>query len=706
MNLAPFSREGNIGIIRIDHPPVNALSHAVVDALAAAVESFRSDASLAVLVICAAGRTFVAGADVTEFSRPVYDAQPLRALFDRIESLDRPVVAVMHGTTLGAGLELALACHYRFAHRGTSLGLPEVLLGLLPGAGGTQRLPRLVDTKLALDLMLTGRQVGAAAALESGLVDAVDDGEPLVSGLAYARLLVERNAPPRPTSERKVTPVPTSDDFFSPELERALVEPVPARSRIVRCVSAAATYPYAQGAALEAQLFEECRASVESQALRHVFFAEREAAKPAGLPQDLALRPVATVGVLGAGTMGGGIAMCFANAGIPVTIVEANAAALDRGLGLILANYEASVRKGRLTAGEVAQRMALITGSLDDARLAACDLVIEAVFESMEVKRAVCARLGAICKPGAIIASNTSTLDLDVLAEASGRAGDVVGLHFFSPANVMRLLEVVRGARTAPDVLATVMQLARKIRKVAVVSGVCYGFIGNRMLESYLRETDFLLLEGASAEQIDRALEGMGMAMGPCRMLDLVGLDVGAKTVIEQERSGSLPPDPAYRILVRRLAEAGRLGQKSGAGYYRYKDRQPQADPETARICADLAKEHGITRRTDITVQEIVERCLYPLINEGARILEEGIAARGGDIDTVWVNGYGFPAYRGGPLFMADQIGLWKIVARLGHYATQRGNRFDYWTCSPLLADLAESGTSLAGWRSGDGTTA
>lgn len=698
MNLAKFSREDNIGIIHIDHPPVNALSRAVVKSLGESVEAFCADPNLAALLIVAAGRTFVAGADVNEFSEAQYDAQPLRDLFDRIEMLERPVVAVLHGTTLGAGVELALACHYRVAQRGTRLGLPEVLLGLLPGAGGTQRLPRLVDAHLALDLMLTGRQTDADAALEAGLIDAVGDGDPQACGIEYIRSLLTQGAGPRPTRQRAVA-LAAGVDFFDTAAERAKVGAHSARPHIVRCVRAAAELPFDEGAALEARLFEECRNSAESKARRHLFFAEREAAKPVGVPADVALRPVRSVGILGAGTMGGGIAMCFANAGIPVTLVDTNAAALERGIGLIRSNYEASARKGRLSAGGVRERMGLITGSLVDSDLADCDLVIEAVFESMEIKSAVCARLGAICKPSAIIASNTSTLDLDVLAAATNRAADVIGMHFFSPANVMRLLEVVCGAHTSPEVLATVVQLARRIGKVAVVSGVCYGFIGNRMLESYLREVDFLLLEGASPGQIDQALEGTGMAMGPCRMVDLAGTDVCAKTVIERARSGALPADAAYRSVVQRLFEQGRLGQKSGAGYYRYEGRTPVADADTTRICAELAEQHRIVRRSDISAKEIVERCLYPLINEGARILEEGIAARGGDIDTVWINGYGFPDFRGGPLFMADTIGLPLIVERLAHYATVHKDQFGYWTCAPLLARLAESGESLARWK-------
>ncbi len=433
--------------------------------------------------------------------------------------------------------------------------------------------------------------------------------------------------------------------------------------------------------------------------MRHLFFAERQAAKIPGLGRDVALRPVRTVGILGAGTMGGGIAMNFANAGIPTVLVEATQAALDRGMGLIRANYEASAAKGRLTAKQVEERMALLRGTLDDATLGDCDLVIEAVFENMDLKRRVCARLGKVCRPGAIIATNTSTLDVDVLAAATGRPADVVGMHFFSPANVMRLLEVVRGEKTAPDVLATVMQLARTIGKVAVVSGVCYGFIGNRMAEVYMREAEFLMMEGASPSQIDGAVEALGMAMGPCRMLDMAGIDVGAKTVIEYGKAGGLPPDDSYRAVVRKMFELGRFGQKTGAGYYRYEGRRPVDDPETARIASEMAAAHGVKRRTDIGAQEIAERLLYPLINEGAKILEEGIAYRPGDIDVVWTAGYGYPDHKGGPLWMADGIGLGSIVERLSHYGRTRGDAFGYWTVSPLLASLARDGKRISDWK-------
>ena len=436
----------------------------------------------------------------------------------------------------------------------------------------------------------------------------------------------------------------------------------------------------------------------ESEHLQH---ATREAARIPGLPAAQSLRPIHRVGVVGAGTMGGGIAMNFANAGLPTVILETSAEALERGLSLIRRNYEATAAKGRITAAQVEERMALLTGTLDSAPLASCDLVIEAVFENMDVKLKVLAMLGQLVKPGAIIATNTSTLDVDALAQATGRPADVLGMHFFSPANVMKLLEVVRGAATAPDVLATVMALAGKIGKVAVVSGVCYGFIGNRMLEPYLREADYLLMEGASPQQIDRAIEAQGLAMGPCRMLDMTGTDVAASVVVEGVKSGALPKDPTYRAPVRALAERGRKGQKSGSGYYRYEGRTPVLDEEVTALLAGLAAQHGITQRTDISDEEIVERCLYTLVNEAAAILEEGMAYRPGDIDVVWVNGYGFPAQRGGPVWMADAIGLAQIVSALQRHGVERGNAHGYWNVSPLLARTSASDHRLSQAQAG-----
>lgn len=698
-NSVILERRGRIGLLRIDNPPVNALSRETVAGLVAAFDEFDKDGSLQALVVYCVGRTFVAGWDFTSFDMPDFSATTFNTLLFRIEASARPVVAALHGTALGGGLELALACHYRVAVSGARVGLPEVKLGLIPGSLGTQRLPRLVGVELALDLISSGRLLDAAKALQAGLIDVMQAGDPLETGLAYALSLVDRRALPRRSSELQV-PQPVPDDLFGTALVEARKKPAyPALESSVRCVQAAVSLPVGQGEQVEAQEFERLRLSPSSQALRHLFFAEREAAKIPGLSRDRELRRIQSVGIVGAGTMGGGIAMNFADAGIPTVVVEASADALERGIGLVRRNYEASAAKGKLTAEQVEQRMSLLKGSLDYVDLGGCDMVIEAVFENMDLKKQVCARVGQVCKPGAIIATNTSTLDIDALAQVAGRPADVLGMHFFSPANVMRLLEVVRGARTSPDALATVMKLATTIGKVAVVSGVCYGFIGNRMAEVYMREAEFLLLEGAEPRQIDRAIESIGMAMGPCRMLDMAGIDVGAKTVIERDKVGGLPADPAYRVVVRKLFDLGRFGQKTGVGYYRYEGRTPVPDPEFIAICERLAAEHGVVRRANIEDAEIVERLLYPLINEGALILEEGVAYRPGDIDVVWVAGYGFPDHRGGPMFMADAIGLPVIVERLAHYARARGNLHGYWTASPLLASHVASGRRLSDWK-------
>ncbi|GAO20832.1 MULTISPECIES: 3-hydroxyacyl-CoA dehydrogenase NAD-binding domain-containing protein [Comamonadaceae] len=680
-----FSRDGRIGLVEIHNPPVNALSIPVVDGLASALEQFEATPDLDALVLYGRGRTWVAGADITALEQPGFPTARFNTFLARLEAQARPVVVALHGTVLGGGLELAMACHHRVAQPQTRLGLPEVKIGIIPGSLGTQRLPRLAGAELALELISSGRMIGAAQAASAGLVDAIAEGEPRAIGLAAARAVLAAGAPLRRAST--LTAAPASAEALDRAEAAAAKKPGwPQLAAAVRCVRAAQELPFAQGAAVEAAEFEQLVPSPSARALRHLFFAEREAMKIPGLPRDTALRPVRKVGIVGAGTMGGGIAMNFANAGIPTVVVEVSDEALQRGLGLVRRNYEASAAKGRLTREQVDQRMALLQGALDYAALGDCDLVIEAVFEDLALKTEVCARLGAAVKPGAIIATNTSTLDVDALARATGRPADVVGMHFFSPANVMRLLEVVRGAATAPDVLATVMKLASTIGKVPVVSGVCYGFIGNRMAEVYMREAEFLILEGAEPAQVDAAVEALGMAMGPCRMLDMAGVDVGARTVIEYGKAGGLPPDPSYRALVRKLFELGRFGQKTGAGYYRYEGRSPLPDPQVTAIAAALAAEHGIARRERIGPEEIVERLMYPLINEGLKILDEGIAYRPGDIDVVWVAGYGFPDHRGGPMWMAGEIGLDVIAGRLAHYAAQRGNPYGYWTPARRLA--------------------
>jgi 3-hydroxyacyl-CoA dehydrogenase len=674
-----------------------------VQGIKSAIDQVEANSGLRALVVCAEGRTFVAGGDIAEFSKPGFEAKTFNATLARIENLDLPVVAVLHGTVLGGGLELAMACHYRVAAPTTRLGLPEVLLGILPGSLGTQRLPRLVGARLALDMILSGRPIDARQALDAGLVDEIVDGDLTAVGVAYAQNLVARGSGVRRTRESKVSMDGVELSFFENAYAEARTKKsaYPAPQRIVRCVEAAATLPFEEGEAVEARLFEECRVSPQSVAMRNLFFAERAATKIPGVQDSLPLRPIKKVGVLGAGTMGGGIAMNFANAGIPVVIVETSGEALDRGLGIVRKNYEASAAKGKLRPEDPQRRMALLKGSLDYSDLADCDLVIEAVFENLDIKKQVAKRLGKLCKPGAIIASNTSTLDVNLLAQASGRPADFLGMHFFSPANVMRLLEIVRGDQTSPEVLSTIVRLAKTVGKVPVVSGVCYGFIGNRMLEPYLRESEFLMMEGASPAQIDKAIQSLGLPMGPCRMLDLAGLDVAAKVVLERGKAGGLPADPSYRAVVQKMMELGRFGQKTGAGYYRYEGRTPVPDPEVESICIALAEKHGIRRRSDITDEEIIERCLYPLINEGAKILEEGISYRPGDIDLVWVNGYGFPDHRGGPMHMADmadKAGLARIAERLDHFGRHRGDKHGYWTRSALLTEMRDKGRRFADW--------
>jgi 3-hydroxyacyl-CoA dehydrogenase len=689
------TRAGDIAVVTIDRPPVNALCAEVRRGLLHAFDVIASDPSVRAVVLACAGRTFVAGADIAEFDTGAFDEADANDVHAAIEGLGVPVVGALQGTALGGGLELALACHYRVASSTAKLGLPEVTLGLLPGGGGTQRLPRLIGAAAAMDMMLSGTPITAQAALENGLIDAIVEGDLLAEAQACATELIVTGAPLRRASERQVDPASvTATLFVDPAAKSARGSIAP--QRIVDCVIAAVRMPFAEGLARERALFVECMRSPESAALRHAFFAEREASRIPGMASNVMLRPVTKVGIVGAGTMGGGIAMCFLNAHIPVVLLDSKPEALERGLAAIRRNYEASVAKGRMTQSQVEQRMASCRGTLDEFDLAGCDLVIEAVFENLEIKKAVLARLAHVCRAGSIIATNTSTLDVDVLAEATGRPEDVVGMHFFSPANVMRLLEVVRGRETAPDVLATVLAVAKRIRKVAVVSGVCFGFIGNRMLEPYLREAEFLLLEGATPTQIDRAIEAFGMAMGPCRMIDMAGMDVAAKVVLERRKEGTLPDDPAYRVPCQKLFELGRCGQKTGAGYYRYEGRKPVHDPEVDAIMAALAGELGIARRSDISDEEIVERCLYPLMNEGARILEEGIAYRAGDIDTVWLNGYGFPSVKGGPMHAAETIGLARIDARLDHYAARRGNAHAYWSSAKLLSDLAATGRRFA----------
>ncbi|GAB1263055.1 3-hydroxyacyl-CoA dehydrogenase NAD-binding domain-containing protein [Aurantivibrio plasticivorans] len=696
MSVVNYELQGDIGVIKINNPPVNALSQALRQGLTEGLAQAQSDASKAVVLVCE-GRTFIAGADITEFGKPPREPS-LPSVLDAIENSEKPVVAAIHGTALGGGLEVALACHYRVAIPSAKVGLPEVNLGILPGAGGTQRAPRLMGVEAALDLITSGRPIAAKKAQASGLIDKVADSEDvLVEGVAYAQSLVAENAPLKRVRDITIDPASIPADFFENArkklAKRARGQIAP--DRIVSCIEAAVNLPMDEGLAKERELFSELVVSPQSAAMRHAFFAEREAAKVKDLPKDTPVRDIKKVAIIGGGTMGGGIAMNFMNVGIPVTMLEISDEALERGLGIIKKNYSITASKGKMTEQQVEQCMSLLSGTTNYADLGDVDLVIEAVFENIEIKKQVFAKLDEVCKPGCILASNTSYQDIDEIATAVKRPQDVVGMHFFSPANVMKLLENVRAEKTADDVVATVMKLAKKIGKVPVLARVCYGFIGNRMLRNYGREAQLCIIEGATPKQVDDALEGFGMAMGPIAMGDLAGIDIGykAREALTDEQKG----DPKAFKVADTLVEAGRLGQKTGAGFYKY-DPETRArieDPEVLEIIEKTAAELGVERR-EISSDEIVARCIYGLVNEGALILAEGIAQRPSDIDTVYLNGYGFPVAKGGPMCYADQVGLKEVYAKICEFneATQNGT----WEPAPLLKELAESGKSFADW--------
>ncbi len=688
-----YERVDGFGVITVDNPPVNALSHAVRQGLNDAIRGAQQDDSNAVLVICA-GRTFIAGADITEFGKPPREPH-LPDLCNTIEASSKPVVAAIHGTALGGGLEVAMSCHYRCALPNAKVGLPEVKLGLLPGAGGTQRLPRLVGVSAALDMMTSGNPVGASEAASLGLVDKLVDGDLFEAALAWCRELVVEGAACRATSELPVESAPAGslDTYRDTVARRARGQVAP--QKIVDCVEASLTRPFDEGLAIEREKFIECMQSPQSAALRHMFFAEREAAKVQGLPKDTPLRPVRKVGVIGAGTMGTGIAMNFANAGMQVALLEVGDEALARGLEIIDRNYRGGIERGKLSEAQALECRGRIAGTTDYESLADADLVVEAVFENLELKQEIFTKLDAVCRQGAILATNTSYQDVDAIAAATNRPEDVIGLHFFSPAHIMKLLEVVRAGKTADDVLATCMAIAKSIRKVPVVSGVCYGFIGNRMLGHYAREAQLCVIEGASPEQVDTAMEEWGMAMGPLAVFDLAGLDVGYKArqgLPESERG-----DPRAYCVADALVEMGRLGQKTGAGFYRYDPatRRRSSDPEVQALIEREARALGVERRA-LDAQEIVDRLLFALVNEGMNILDEGIAQRPGDIDVVYVYGYGFPAWRGGPMHYADAVGLPQVLERVRAFEQRFGA--ENWTPAPLLERLAGTGRTLADW--------
>jgi len=676
--------EGEIGLIRVDNPPVNALSKAVRAGLIEAVAAHNADSSVAAILLLCAGRTFIAGADITEFGKP---RQPpsLADVCNAIEASTKSVIAALHGTALGGGFEIALACHYRVAAADAKMGLPEVKLGLIPGAGGTNRLARLAGASQALKLAVGGAPIRALEALKLDIVDILATGDLTADALAFARRLVARQAPPRPT--RALVPADFDPASFEAEAA-ALTRKTAGQDAPAACVASvrrALTMDFDAAIAADREDFALLAAGVQSRALRHAFFAERQAAK---LNVAADARPIGRVAIVGAGTMGGGIAMSFAAAGIPVTLIDTSDEAIDRGLARIKGNYENSIGRGSTSRAEADARLALIYGTTDRAGARDADLVIEAVFEDMALKRELFADLEGICRDDAILATNTSALDLDAMAEKLQKPERFVGLHFFSPANVMKLVEIVDAAATAPETLAAAVAVAKRIGKVPVVSGNCDGFIGNRMVAKRGAQVDRLLQEGASPAQVDAALKGFGFPMGPLAINDMSGLDIGYS--IRKRRGTKFPIADA-------VVESGRLGQKTGRGYYRYEkgSRTPLPDPEIDDLIATVSAQLGVERR-EIGEEEMVERMLFPLINEGARILEEGIARRASDIDVVWINGYGFPRWRGGPMFHADETGLAHIVARLRAFAAASGDP----SLEPaaLLVGLAESNSTFSAW--------
>ncbi|MBV9345389.1 MAG: enoyl-CoA hydratase/isomerase family protein [Gammaproteobacteria bacterium] len=685
-----YRLEGHVAVLTLSNPPVNALSHPVRAALRSALERAAADPAVRALVLAGAGGTFVAGADIKEIvSGAVLESPITRELQAQLEALHKPVVAALEGVALGGGLELALACHWRIAGAHCQLGLPEVKLGLIPGAGGTLRFPRLAGAAAALELIPTGTLLGAERALTLGLVDAIAD-PVLPAALRHAAEAAAAGWPLRRASELTTRIANTSPELFA-EFRRKLklkMRGQLAPGRAVDAIEAACLGEKEEALRLERQFFLECRASPQHRALVHVFFAEREARRIPDVPAELTARPVRRAGVVGAGTMGSGIATCFARAGIPVVLLDASASALARGLETLRRNLESAAARGTLAAGEVASALERVRPAHGPEALAEADLIVEAVVEDLAVKREVFARADACAAPHAILASNTSTLDIDALAASTRRPQQVLGLHFFSPAHVMRLLEVVRGAQTAPATLATAMALGRTLGKVTVLAGNCDGFIGNRMLGYYGREAEYLLEEGATPAQIDRVIEAFGFAMGPLAVRDLAGNDVG--WAIRQQRR--LPSGERYSPILERLVQQGRLGQKSGRGFYRYEGRARQEDPQVMELIESVSRELGIARRP-IPDEEILDRLLHPLVNEGARVLEEGVALRSGDIDVVYVNGYGFPAWRGGPMYWAAQQGLERVVRTTEALARTHGAR---WGPAPLLLRSAAGGKGWA----------
>ncbi len=699
-DLVLATRHNRTGVLTIDNPPVNALSPGVPEGIAAGIGEFSADPAIDAIVLIGGGRTFIAGADIREFGKITAsgnrDRGPgINPILDRIESCPKPVVAAIHGTALGGGLETAMACHYRVAVPSAQLGQPEVKLGLIPGAGGTQRLPRLAGVEKALAMCVSGDPISSTAALEAGIVDEILPGDLLSGALAFAESIAHN--PPRRTRGRndklpspaEAGPLLAAARESARTRQRNLIAPLAA----IDAIEAAVSLPFDQGLQREAELFQHCLFSDQSKSLIHVFSGEREVAKIPDIPKDTPIREIRRAAVVGAGTMGAGIAMVFSNAGIPVLLKESDSTALGRGLATITRNYESSVKKGRLSQAAMEERLARIQPTLAYDGFADADIAVEAVFEGMALKYDVFSELNTVCRPSAILASNTSTLDIDEIASATSRPEMVLGTHFFSPANVMRLLEIVRGKRTSKETIATSMALARRLGKVAVLAGNCRGFIGNRMFGPYRREAQFLVEEGATPEAVDAALYDFGMAMGPLATGDLAGLDVGWR--IRKEFGDLTDTSVRQPRIEDRLCELGRFGQKTGAGWFLYgPDRKPLHDPETDRIVDETRAALGLAPRS-IAPEEIVDRTILALVNVGARLLEEGIALRSVDIDIVYVTGYGFPAWRGGPMHYADTLGLPRVLARIKEFERGHGA---LWTPAPLLTRLAAANSTFAAW--------
>jgi len=697
-DLVQTSKDGEVGILTVNNPPVNALSPGVPEGIVAGLEEFEKDDSVKAIVLIGGGRTFIAGADIKEFGKITSGGDRRKGpgflgVLDRMETYSKPIVAAIHGTALGGGLETAMACHYRVAAPSAQVGQPEVKLGIIPGAAGTQRLPRLAGVAKAVEMCAAGDPIGAADALKAGIVDQIVEGDLLGGALAFARAKI--GTPPRRTrdlngklgGEQANAPI----FAFARDAARKKARNLLAPQAAINAVEAATKLSFDEGVKREAELFQECLFSDQSKALIHVFFGDREVGKIPGITKDTPQIPVKSAAVVGAGTMGGGIAMVFANAGIPVMLKETDQAVLDRGLATIAKNYANSVKKGRFSQEEMNQRMSRIRPTLTYDGFGEVDMVVEAVFEGMALKKQIFGELDKVVRPGAILASNTSTLNIDEIASATSRPEWVIGTHFFSPANVMRLLEIVRGKASSKEVIATLMTLSKKLGKVGVLVGNCRGFVGNRMFGPYRREAQFLVEEGATVEAVDQALYDFGMAMGPLATGDLAGLDVGWR--IRKEFGDNKDTSVRQPILEDRLCEMGRYGQKTGAGWYKYdENRRPMHDPEVDKLIDQVRQEIGRAPRS-ISAEEIVERTIYALVNEGARILEDGYALRAVDIDIIYINGYGFPAYRGGPMWYADTVGLKKVYERVQEFEKEHGA---LWAPAPLLKRLAEEGKTFA----------